>query len=139
MLSTTQQQQILNCIATAEKATSGELRVHLEANCKTEPIARAVRLFKQLGMQKTAQRNGVLIYLATKDQKFAIIGDSGINALVPENFWDSVRDDMLAHFKKGEITEGLCAGIEQAGKKLAQFFPPQANDQNELSNDISFE
>lgn len=138
MLSTLEQQLIMASIAAAEKATSGELRIHLEQSCAQEPVARAIAVFHQLGMQQTAQRNGVLIYLATQDQKFAIIGDTGIDALVPDNFWDSVRDDMLLYFKKGAIAEGLCIGIEQAGQKLAQFFPPQANDQNELSNDISF-
>lgn len=138
MLDAAQQQKVLACIAAAERATSGELRVHLEASCSKEPVARAIEVFHQLGMQQTAQRNGVLIYLAFQDQKFAIIGDTGIDAKVPTNFWNSVRDRMLIHFKEKQIAEGLCEGITHAGQKLAEFFPPLTNDQNELSNDISF-
>ena len=138
MLSASEQQQVLASIAAAEAATSGELRVHLEATCQKEPVSRAIEVFHELGMQQTAQRNGVLIYLAFEDRQFAIIGDTGIDALVPANFWDSVRDVMLAQFKTGQIARGLCDGILQAGEQLAKYFPPQQNDPNELPNQISF-
>jgi uncharacterized membrane protein len=138
MLSNLEQQRVLDCIAAAEAATSGELRVHLEAKCKTDAVARAIDIFDQLEMQATAARNGVLIYVAFADRKLAIIGDEGINTRVQHNFWDSTRDLMLAHFKEGRLAEGLCAGITEAGTQLAHFFPPQENDQNELPNQISF-
>ena len=138
MLDAIDQQKVLQSIAAAEQATSGELRVHLETSCQKDPMVRAIEVFHQLGMQQTAQRNGVLIYLAVQDQKFAIIGDAGIDAMVPNNFWDSVRDRMLKHFQQQQLAEGLCEGILHAGQKLAEFFPPLAGDQNELSNDISF-
>ena len=138
MLSNLEQKKVLDCIAAAEAATSGELRVHLEANCKTDAVARAIDVFDQLEMQATAGRNGVLIYVAFADRKLAIIGDEGINTRVQHNFWDSTRDLMLAHFKEGRLAEGLCAGITEAGSQLARFFPPQENDQNELPNQISF-
>ncbi len=138
MLSQLEQQKVLECIAAAEAATSGELRVHLEAQCEKDPMARAVDLFYELGMQATEQRNGVLIYVAYETKNLAIIGDIGINELVPTDFWDSVRDIMVTNFKKGQIAEGLCAAIAEAGVQLAKYFPPQANDQNELPNQISF-
>ena len=138
MLSNLEQQKVQDCIAAAEAATSGELRVHLEARCKTDAVARAIDIFDQLDMQATAARNGVLIYVAYADRKLAIIGDEGINACVRHNFWDSTRDLMLANFREGRLAEGLCAGITEAGIQLAQFFPPQENDQNELPNQISF-
>ncbi|MEY3504135.1 MAG: hypothetical protein RL349_726 [Bacteroidota bacterium] len=138
MLSNLEQQKVLDCIAAAEAATSGELRVHLEAKCKIDAVARAIDIFDQLEMQATAARNGVLIYVAFADRKLAIIGDEGINTRVQHNFWDSTRDLMLAHFKEGRLAEGLCAGINEAGSQLAHFFPPQENDQNELPNQISF-
>jgi uncharacterized membrane protein len=138
MLSNLEQKKVLDCIAAAEAATSGELRVHLEAKCKTDAVARAIDVFDQLEMQATAARNGVLIYVAFADRKLAIIGDEGINTRVQHNFWDSTRDLMLAHFKEGRLAEGLCAGITEAGSQLARFFPPQENDQNELPNQISF-
>lgn len=138
MLNKSEQEQVLTCIAAAEKLTSGELRVHLEAQCKKEPMLRAIEVFNQLGMQKTAQRNGVLIYLAYKDRQFAIVGDTGINQRVANDFWDKVRDVMVAHFQKSQITEGLCAGLRLAGEKLAHYFPTLENDQNELPDQISF-
>jgi uncharacterized membrane protein len=138
MLSNLEQQQVLASIAAAEATTSGELRVHLEASCLIDPVARAVDLFYELGMQATKQRNGVLIYVAYESKNLAIIGDQGINNLVPADFWDSVRDIMVSNFKTGRISEGLCAAIAEAGTQLAQYFPPQANDQNELPNQISF-
>lgn len=138
MLSATQQQAVAEAIAKAEKNTSGEIRVHLEKKCTQDPVARAIAVFEKLGMQRTEARNGVLIYVATESAKLAIIGDQGINEQVPPNFWDSTRDLMLTHFQKAEITEGLIAAIHEAGLQLAQFFPYQDNDQNELSNEISF-
>ncbi|MEY4287130.1 MAG: hypothetical protein RL511_1216 [Bacteroidota bacterium] len=138
MLSQLEQQQVLECIAAAEAATSGELRVHLEAQCAKDPIERAIDLFDKLGMQATNERNGVLIYVAYESKQLAIIGDTGINNLVPNDFWDSVRDIMVSNFKMGQLSEGLCAAITEAGQQLAKYFPPRENDQNELPNQISF-
>lgn len=138
MLSNLEQQQVVQAIAAAEKNTSGELRVHIEKVCTQDPMQRAVAVFEQLGMQRTAERNGVLIYLALESTQLAIIGDKGINEKVPSDFWDSTRDLMIKHFKEGQITTGLCAAISEAGAQLAAYFPYQDNDQNELSNDISF-
>ena len=138
MLSSTEQKLVAQAIAAAEKNTSGELRVHIEKVCTQDPMQRAIAVFEQLGMQRTAERNGVLIYLALESTQLAIIGDKGINEKVPSDFWDSTRDLMIKHFKEGQITTGLCAAISEAGAQLAAYFPYQDNDQNELSNDISF-
>lgn len=133
-----QQQEISLSIERAELNTSGEIRVHLEDKCKTEPVQRAIEVFEKLAMHQTEQRNGVLFYLAVKDKKFAVIGDQGINDLVNENFWEDVKSEMLRQFQQGKFTEGLSKGIEMAGEKLKNHFPYQADDVNELSNDISF-
>ncbi len=77
-----------------------------------------------LGMDKTSEHNGVLIYLAYEDHKFAIIGDRGINKVVPPDFWETTKVAMKAHFAGGNIAEGLVAGISLVGEKLAIFFPP---------------
>ena len=82
-----EQEQIANTIADAEKATSGEIRIAVEKHCHGSAFERAIEYFAKLDMDKTAQRNGVLIYLASEDHKFAIIGDKGINNVVPEDFW----------------------------------------------------
>jgi uncharacterized membrane protein len=90
-------------------------------------------------MEKTKSRNGVLIYLAVKNRKFAIIGDTGIHAAVTEIFWDSVRNKMLDHFRENHFTEGLIGAITETGKQLKNYFPYQTDDKNELSDEISFE
>ncbi len=133
-----QQQEISQSIERAELNTSGEIRVHLEDKCKTEPVKRAIEVFEKLAMHQTEQRNGVLFYLAVKDKKFAVIGDQGINTLVDTHFWDDVKTEMLNHFKSSKFSEGLCKGIDMAGEKLKIHFPYQSDDVNELSNDISF-
>lgn len=130
--------KILKAIEKAEKNTSGEIRLHIDSTCRIDVLDQAAFIFKKLEMHKTEQRNGVLFYLALKDQKVAVIGDSGINAVVPANFWDKIIEQMVADFKKGDFAEGLACGIETAGEMLKAHFPYSINDQNELSDEISF-
>ena len=136
-LTPSEEEQILQAIALAESRTSGEIRVHIESRCKAEPVARAVELFYLLKMDTTAERNGVLIYVATNDHKLAIIGDSGINEVVPPNFWDKARDLMAISFKSLKFAEGIVGAISLAGEQLGSWFPFKDGDSNELSNDIS--
>jgi uncharacterized membrane protein len=125
-------------VRSAELNTSGEIRVHIEEVCKGDVLDRAAYLFQKLGMNKTALRDGVLIYLAINDRKFAIIGDAGINAKVPADFWDKTKTIMLNDFKEGLFTEGLCKAVLLAGEQLRQYFPHQSDDINELSDEVSF-
>ena len=134
----TEQEEIRKAIESAEKNTSGEIRISAEKHCKEDPLDRAANYFFKIGMDKTALRNGVLIYIATEDHKFAIIGDAGINKVIPEGFWDTTKEAMLNHFKSGNLTQGLVTGIQMAGEKLQQFFPCADDDKNELSDDISY-
>lgn len=134
-----EKKQITDAIAEAEKNTSGEIRLHAEGQCKLDVLDRAAYIFEKLNMHKTEQRNGVLFYLAVHDRKFAIIGDAGINQLVPADFWDVIKETMLTYFKEGKFTEGLTKGILMAGEQLKANFPYQKEDQNELSNEISFD
>lgn len=139
MLSSADKQEIQEAIRLAELQTAGEIRVHIDKKCKSNPVERAVEIFQQLKMHKTKDRNGVLIYLSFEDSKLAIIGDEGINKLVPSDFWESTKNIMIAAFKKNEFTQGICFAISEAGKQLACFFPLKENDKNELSNEISIE
>ena len=132
-----EQKQIVAAIQAAEKETSGEIRLHLESRCKGDPLQRAILIFQKLKMHETKQRNGTLIYLAVKDRKFAIFGDEGINKVVPENFWEDVKEIMRDHFSRGEFLQGILAGIERIGEKLKTYFPYQQDDVNELSDEIS--
>ncbi len=136
-ISKSEEKAITDAIALAEKETSGEIRVHIESTCKGDAVDRAVEIFYRLKMEQTKEKNGVLLYVAIKDRKLAIIGDSGINAVVPDGFWDKTKDFLVNHFKESKFTEGLVGAIDQAGQQLKQYFPYQSNDSNELSNEIS--
>ena len=133
-----QQKAIVDSIKAAELNTSGEVQVHIENTCKKEVMDRAVEVFNLLNMHKTKLRNGVLFYLAVKDKKFAILGDAGINAVVPADFWASIKDQMQGEFRQTRFTEGLCLGINMAGQQLKSHFPYMSDDVNELPDDISF-
>ena len=129
---------IKSAVKEAELNTSGEIRVHIDNHCREEVMDRAAWWFGKLEMHKTEQRNGVLFYLAVKNNKFAILGDAGINAVTPEDFWDTIKEKMLASFKEGEFATGLTDGILMAGEQLKEQFPYQDGDVNELPDDISF-
>jgi len=133
-----EQGQIRIAVESAEKNTSGEIRVCVEKTCSEEVLDRAAKYFYQLDMDKTKLRNGVLIYLATVDRKFAIIGDAGINQAVPETFWDDTKNAMLEQFKYGKLVEGICTGLNMAGEQLKKYFPHLDDDSNELPDDIAF-
>jgi uncharacterized membrane protein len=134
-----EEQRVREAIADAEKCTSGEMRVCIEKTCSEEVLDRAAKYFYQLDMDKTKLRNGVLIYVAMVDRKFAIIGDAGINQVVAPDFWDSTKEDMLNHFKTGDIVEGIVTGIKIAGNQLGKYFPHDLNnDTNELNDDVAF-
>ena len=136
--SKSEEEQIVATIKAAEKNTSGEIRVHIEASSKEkDPLERAVQVFQELEMHQTEARNGVLFYLAYEDHAFSIFGDQGINQKVPVGFWDSTRDQMQTAFKKLAFAEGLIAGITEAGEVLKAYFPYQSDDQNELDDSIS--
>ena len=137
-LSDKEQEKIKLSIEWAEKATSGEVRVCIESVCEKDAYERAVECFFDLDMQNTKLKNGVLVYVALDAHKFAIIGDTGINKLVADNFWDSTKSLMLEKFKAGEVAEGISVGIIEAGKQLKKYFPYQSDDLNELPDDITF-
>jgi uncharacterized membrane protein len=138
LLTDENKEKILSAIQQAELNTSGEVRVHIESKLKKKSaLDRAVEVFQQLGMQETALRNGVLVYVALDDRQFAIIGDEGIHAKVGENFWDHEKDVMMTYFQRGDMIGGIVYFIEQIGAKLKELFPYQKGDVNELSDEIS--
>lgn len=139
MLFTDNEKEVLTqAVKEAERLTSGEIRVYVEKKCPGDPLERSAFLFKKMQIHKTEQRNGVLIYLAVQDKKFAVIGDSGINSLAGNHFWDEVKDTMEKHFRNGRFIVGLTEGINMTGETLKRYFPYQSDDINELPDDIIF-
>lgn len=133
-----QRDDIKQAIMNAELDTSGEIRVHIDSKCKGEVMDMALEVFKKLKIHETELRNGVLFYLAVKNRKFAVIGDEGINEVVPDDFWEALKMNMLDAFREGNFTDGLVDGITQTGSYLKKHFPYQTDDVNELSDEISF-
>ncbi|MCB9230476.1 MAG: TPM domain-containing protein [Bacteroidia bacterium] len=131
-------EQIVDAIAQAENLTTGEIRLHLENHCPGPALDRARAVFSELNMQETEQRNGVLIYIAVVDHVFAIFGDDGINAKVPNDFWDRILIDMQYYFKHENYLEGVIKTIFEVAGELAEYFPFHYTDRNELPNEISF-
>ena len=136
-LSAEEEQRIVEAIIEAENKTSGEIRVHLEKGLRKDPIKRAEEVFYYLGMDATENQNGILFYVAVDDHRFAVIGDKGIDAVVPDDFWESICDEVITEFKSGKYARGLICGILHAGEKLKEFFPVEETDQNELPDSIS--
>lgn len=136
-LTSQEEQEIVEAIRTAEKNTSGEIRVHLETHTDEDAFDRAAEVFDFLHMNNTKQSNGVLIYVAVEDRTLVIMGDKGINDKVPPHFWESTKDVIISQFKAGKMKQGLVDGILKAGEQLKQHFPYKATDTNELPDDIS--
>lgn len=134
-----EEKKIVAAIGQAELKTSAEIRVHLTRHCRGSPYDEAVKVFEKLGMVRTAERNGVLIYLLPKQRKFAVIGDIGIHKKVSPDFWDQVRDVMQDDFKRGDFVKGLIDGIQTCGEQLACHFPRRTDDKDELPNEMSGE
>ena len=133
-----ERERIRQTVHAAEALTSGEIRLYIEDKCKVDVLDRAAFVFAEMMMHKTKERNGVLIYLALSDKKFAIIGDAGIHAKVGDDFWNTIKHDMMEHFKQMRFTDGLAHGILEAGKALQKHFPRADDDSNELSDEIVF-
>lgn len=138
LFNTEEEERLTHAINLAENRTSGEIRLCVEKKCAGDVIEQATKRFNQLDMHKTALKNGILIFLALDDHKFAIIGDAGIDQKVPENFWQETKDLMIDYFKKNLYVDGLVAGIDRAGKQLKTFFPRSDDDINELPDDIAY-
>lgn len=132
--------RITQAIRSAERRTSGEIRVFVEDFCmRDHPVERAAEVFQLFGMFNTKARNGVLLYLAERSHHFAIWGDSGIHERVGFRFWDEEKHLLRDHLQRDEAAEGVCHVITQIGEKLRQYFPLDADkDENELPDEIIY-
>jgi uncharacterized membrane protein len=137
VLSDREKEQIVQAIKNAESKSSGEIRVHIEYLCQTEPLKRAKEVFERLGMTNTKEKNGVLIYVAVGDRKLAVIGDSGINSRVSQEFWHQVKEQIKEKLAHGQFCRGICLGIGLIGEKLNELFPRRPGDIDELSDEPS--
>ena len=133
------QRRIADAITAAERHTTGEICVHVTPRCRGNVMRRAARTFNRLHLYTTKRRNAVLIFVAYEDRKFAILGDTGINYVVPEGFWDGEVEELGRFLKAGRQVDGLCEVIARIGERLSQYFPGERDDENELSNEVTFD
>jgi uncharacterized membrane protein len=136
-LSAEESARVGRAVAQAEGRTSAEVRLLIVRHCWGDLHRKAGRLFRRHGLDKTEQRNAVMVMLVTTNRQLLIYGDRGIHEQVGEGFWDSIRDQMVRRFKAGEVGEGLCDAIHQIGQRLAEFFPRREGDVNEIPDGVA--
>lgn len=130
------QEKIVAAIRNAEKHTTGEIRVFVSRHEPEDAIVAAQKQFSRLGMNKTADRNAVLIYIAPRVRKFAVIGDTAVHERCGQPFWDAVASEMTGHFKGSNFTDGVLHAVHKAGEILSKHFPAKGAHPNQLSDDV---
>ena len=136
-LSKLNHEQLVAEIAKAEAGTSGEIRVFVQRGPVGHALTDARTQFRKLGMEKTKERNGILIFVAPRARQFAVIGDEGVHAKCGPQFWKDLVEAMGAHFRKEDFTAAITHAIHEAGDLLGRYFPRQDGDRDELANDIA--
>lgn len=126
---------IVAAIVAAEARTTGEIRVFITRKAPDDAVARAERRFRKLGMHRTEQRNGVLLYLAPRVQKFAVVGDEGIHRQCGQDFWETVAAGLSSRLRTGRYTDAVVHAVTEIGEILARHFPGSRTD-NELPDEI---
>ena len=135
-LSQVDDQRVIDAIAEAERQSSGQIRVYISERQIEEVLSEAKVHFLRLGMEKTRARNAVLIYIAPHSRNFAVVGDLVIHEKCGDDFWQRIASAMAAHLKQERYTDALIDAIQTVGDILAQHFPRQADDKNELPDAI---
>jgi uncharacterized membrane protein len=132
-------EKIVAAIAAAEKRTSAQIRVYVSHHKRVDALAFANRRFLKLKMDRTPMRNAVMIFLAPKTHKFAVVGDVAVHAKCGDGFWRSVVTAMEPLLKRGDFTEAIVVGVTNVGDVLAQHFPQLSRDRSDLSDAVTEE
>lgn len=129
--------ELARAIADAEAHTSGEIRIHLDAVCSDDAVTRAKAVFERLEMHRTTRRNGVLIYVAVEDRKFAVIGDEAVHTRVGQAYWEGLARTLGSELAAGRARDGLFAAVQDVGHVLRVHFPRDRDDRDELRDEVS--
>jgi uncharacterized membrane protein len=129
--------KVMAAIADAERKSSGEIRVYVANTKVADALAAADAQFVKLGMNKTRERNGALLYFAPVSQQFAVVGDKGIHERCGQDFWQEIAAEISQHLKAGEFTEAVVDAVNKIGAVLAKHFPRSPDDRNELPNQVA--
>lgn len=129
--------EIVRAIKKAEGATSGQIRVFVQrGEFADDALPRAQQRFAALKMEKTKERNAVLIFVAPRARKFAVVGDVGVHEKCGAEFWEHLVEAMRAHFQREEFSDAIIHGVREVGKLLAAHFPRTGDTINELPDEI---
>jgi uncharacterized membrane protein len=136
--------RISNKIKASEKTTAGEICINIKEKRKFSERSKSLRElaegeFFKLGIDKTRDKTGILIFILLQDRQFYILADTGINEKVPEKTWDNIKDEMQENFLEGKFCPGILNAVEKIGKILAQHFPIKPDDTDEISNIVRFD
>jgi uncharacterized membrane protein len=136
-LSKVEHDRIVHAIREAESKTSGEIRVFIQrGKLKSDPLVAAQKKLHQLGMHKTREQNAVLIFVAPRAHKFAVVGDKAIHEKCGDEFWQRIVEGMRAHFQNEKFSHALIEAIKEIGKLLAAHFPKTPGNANEVPDEI---
>lgn len=130
--------KIIGAIRDMERKTSGEIRVHLVREARSDILSQARETFQGLGMTRTRARNGVLLFLGVRSRRFAVVGDLGIHEKVGPDFWTGLADQMTCCFERDDFAAGVVQAVREIGEKLREHFPGERHDLNELPDEISY-
>ena len=118
-----QHDRIVAAIRDSELKTTGEIRVSISPKHTDDAVAAARKEFVRLGLNRSPERNNVLIFVAPRARQFAVIGDEAVHAKCGDDFWRQLADAMTGYFRKSEFTPGILHGVQKAGELLATHFP----------------
>ena len=136
-LSKLEHDRIVQTIREAESKTSGEIRVFVQrGKLKSDPLAAAQKKFRQLHMHKTRESNAVLIFVAPRAHKFAVVGDKAIHEKCGDEFWQRVVTRMRTHFQNENFSDALVEAIKEIASVMASHFPKTLGNANELPDDV---
>ena len=136
-LSKLEHDRIIQAIHEAESKTSGEIRVLIQrGQLKSDPLGAAQRRFQRLGMHKTRERNAVLIFVAPRVHKLAVVGDTAIHEKCGAEFWQRVVERMRTHFQNEKFSNALVEAVQEIGTVLQRHFPKTSSDTNELPDEV---
>lgn len=136
--------RISNKIKAEEAKTAGEICVSIKEHRsflqRNKPVRQlAEEEFFKLGIDKTRDKTGIIIFFLLEAREFYILADEGINRKVAEKTWDKIKDEMQNHFLEGRFSEGIIHGVDSVGKILSKNFPVNKDDTNEISDRVFLE
>src|SRR5467141_1262395 len=136
-LSKLEHDRIVQTIRDDESKTSGQIRVYIQrGKLDVDPLIPAQKKFHRLGMHRTPERNAILIFVAPRAHKFAVVGDKAIHEKCGDQFWRCLVDAMRVHFQNEKFSHAIVEAVEEIGKVLGDHFPKTRAARNEWSDEI---